>query len=184
MRTFLYLIGEPGVGKTTLMRTLTDGHAPWVTHAPFPHIVYDDGGVAQIGVNREAFSGTDGLSMSIQPKVTEWLQQRPYRHLLAEGDRLANAKFFRAVAEAGYELRVAYLVGQDAAAARRLARAQTMHFAPQDPGWVEGRKTKVRNLAMEFSALPLNADLPPEALALVLRRTRWDPFALMEEDVA
>jgi energy-coupling factor transporter ATP-binding protein EcfA2 len=177
MRAMLYIVGEPGVGKSTLMRALTDGHTQHQQLSPVPHIIYGDGDATEIGVSRGAFSGTDGLAMSIQPRIEEWLMQRPYRQLLAEGDRLANAKFFRAVRDAGYELRLVHLAGSEVAATRRASRASEMHFAPQDPAWVKGRQTKVQRLSEAFNALVLDAAEPPDGWLQVLRDGGWNPLA-------
>jgi hypothetical protein len=156
----VYLIGEPGSGKTTLMAELV-GRLEWKQEAePIPHIWYGDGVACQIGVRREGFAGTDGLSMSIQPKAVAWILNRPATLVLAEGDRLANDGFFKAAKRAGYALWLVYLnLPPELAVERRAARGST-----QNATWLAGRVTKVKRLAERWYHLTLPAEEPPEAL--------------------
>ena len=62
----VYVIGYPGSGKTTAMRSVVDGLASRVEEKPFKHTIYD-GGTVQLGYEREAHGGTDGLSFNVQP---------------------------------------------------------------------------------------------------------------------
>lgn len=180
MRRFIYFIGEPGSGKTTLVSALTAGHPSHPMPKPVPHSVYDDGGIAQIGVNRGDFSGTDALAMSIQPQVEDWLQQRPYSMLFAEGDRLSNGKFFRAVIAAGYDLRIAMCEAAMAITAdRRRTRAQAMGRAEQDPTWLKGRASKVIALRREWGERVhrVNTNMPVDHVVGQVREAGCDPFA-------
>lgn len=168
-RPLLYLIGQPGSGKSTLFRTALAGATFTEERQPFLHL--DFGGGIELGGRREQFSGTDMLAMNVQPKVIQWLNQTPARAIIAEGDRLANDSFFRAVVSAGWQLRVVLLDCPDAvAAARRAARGSN-----QNPSWVAGRASKVRRLAVEWvmrSADRLDATRPPAELAEQLRSYR------------
>ncbi len=148
----LYIIGEPGVGKSELVAALTDGWTPIEVDDPFPHRVYPIGAdgqpqeVVELGRRRERFSGTDALSMAVQPKVMEWLPAAKPAMLIAEGDRLANDKWLNLLLSNGYELRLVLLSGPGAAARRRLQRGSR-----QDPAWLVSRQTKVRRLAQRFA---------------------------------
>lgn len=179
MKRFYYFIGEPGVGKTTLVSALIGERSGYAMREPVPHIVYGDGGIAQIGVARDQFGGTDGLAMNIQPKVVEWLNQQPYSTIFAEGDRLANGKFFRAVEDAGYALRVIVVeAGAAVAADRRAARAAALGKA-QNETWLKGRQSKVLTLAREFRGKTHHVlnNLPPVVAVQDLRAADCDPFA-------
>lgn len=162
----LYIVGEPGVGKSSVMRALTST----LRSAPV-----DVGGVplravsvngqswhaAELGVRRPAFSGTDAMSMSVQPKVVRLLDASPFPLLVAEGDRLANGKFFDAVQAAGWELAVVHLwAPPETLAARRAGRGDR-----QDAKWVQGRATKVARLVAAYSALPIQATAPAMVIA-------------------
>ena len=121
------------------MRALTStlGSVQW--QQPVPHravfLPHKAPHAAEIGVRREAFSGTDGLAMSIQPKVVEWVRTEPYPLLLAEGDRLGNGNFFAAMQAIGVELHVLHVwVPPETLAARRAGR----------PAWCDASWATVR----------------------------------------
>jgi len=163
-----YIYGEPGVGKSTLVAALTEGLEPEATDSPVPFLRYDCG-VVELGRRREDFSGTDAMSMSIQPKVVAFLKAIRPRLVLAEGDRLANAKFFNAVEALGYVVHKYQLWGLRVAAAQRAARG-----SKQDETWLLGRQTKVANLRRVVGGVILPAGAPLGEL--VERMT--DPVAM------
>lgn len=161
----MYIIGEPGAGKSTLMRAIFEGVPSVQVAARVPHIAYHRTGhasAAQLGKEREnGFGGTDAMAMSIQPKVLAWLASEPYPLIVAEGDRLGNDKFFREVRDQGHKLDVVLLgVPPEYAAERRARRGST-----QDDTWLKGRQTKVTNLAQEWATVRLDGTLPPDRLA-------------------
>ncbi len=148
MKHALYIIGEPGAGKSTLVETLT-GDALVVTgRKPLAHRTYltAAGGVTELGAREPGrFGGTDALSMSAIVQAEAWVTDGSWPAgslLMAEGDRLACDRFFNALLAGGWQLRIAHLdVPPEVAAARREARGSA-----QDPAWVRGRRTKVANL--------------------------------------
>jgi len=164
MPELLYLIGFPGAGKTTLLSKCLEGIPSTTVLDPFAHVVYPGG--AQLGKVRGTFSGTDALSLSVQPKVVKWLSHRPYENIVAEGDRLANERFFQSVQEYGYHLTVVYLdIPPWTAAERRAERGSN-----QNPAWVRGRQTKVAGLASRYvrPVWWLDGCLPAKKLAETL----------------
>jgi predicted ABC-type transport system involved in lysophospholipase L1 biosynthesis ATPase subunit len=172
----LYLIGQPGSGKSTLAAALTDG-LDWIesTH-PFAHraCLAPGGTVVELGARREKFSGTDALSMNVQPKVVEWLGSSAPGLVLGEGDRLANDKFFKKAMGLGWNVRLAYLAVPSAVAEeRRLARAAALGADPQGPVWVKGRVTKNRRLAETWASFMyrLDANQPTVKILADLIRT-------------
>lgn len=152
----LYVIGEPGIGKTTLVAQLT-GERPWEVHAgPIPH--QRRGPVAMPGKPRAAFGGTDTLGMSIARKAEAWVMGLPAPVILGEGDRLAYGRFFDVAASAGYRVHLLYLYGAPGLAAQRRARRQaTLGTKPQNETWVKGRASKAARLAAEFGAVRVEA---------------------------
>lgn len=165
----LYLIGQPGAGKTTLLARCLDGLHGETSFIGVPHIRYYQHAPAytkgregtimlqsigrkatgiQLGRERDRFGGTDTLALNIQPLVVKFLDaiirdRSPWgQNVVAEGDRLANAKFFNLVREMGIDLTVACLVTPDTlAAARREERG-----SQQNESWLAGRRTKVLGL--------------------------------------
>jgi len=158
MKHALYIVGEPGVGKSTLASAITAGTEVVMTCAkPLAHRHYRNR-VTELGAWRESFSGTDALGMAVQPVAVTFLHDPTCQDLLmAEGDRLANDGFLNAVLAAGYDLTILALVGARAAARRRAARGTA-----QDPKWVAGRQTKVANLMERWGSrvTVLDATLP------------------------
>ena len=143
--SLLYVIGYPGSGKTTSVRSALKGLEGRVEDAPFKHTVYADGTV-QLGYEREVYGGTDGLSFNVQPKVIAWLPQCTASLVIGEGDRLANNSFFRAVQEQGRWLKLAHIKVSELVALRRI-----MQRGPTfDPAWIRGRMTKVDNLVAQW----------------------------------
>jgi energy-coupling factor transporter ATP-binding protein EcfA2 len=126
-----YVIGAPGAGKTTLIDHLTRALPVDVAEQPFAHRSYDCG-VLEIGRRRKGgFSGTDALAMSVQPQVQQLVEGVRPKLLLAEGDRLANAKFFDFLIGLGYDLTVYVLDGPKVVVQRGLRGSD------QEATWLE-----------------------------------------------
>lgn len=153
----LYLIGPPGVGKTTGLRRALDGSVfrevirrPFHHEAWFPHPGEMDAPAGYtLGVHDApgGFAGTDALPMNVQPRVLGWLfdlsSPPTDRVVVGEGDRLANMKFLLPARNQGWKVTVCRLTGSpEALQARRDARGSN-----QDRTWIKGRETKVENLA-------------------------------------
>ena len=166
----IYLVGQPGSGKSTLMAALTKGLVRSPMDDPgtlVPHDVLVDRVTssvvgAEIGKQRGAFSGTDALASSIIDKAVPWVQSQPYDLLLAEGARLANKRFIQASADAGYAVMLG-LLDHDAAEGWRKKRSKALG-REQNPSWVKGRLTASRRLADAYpSALVVaGAVIAPE----------------------
>lgn len=151
----MYVIGEPGVGKSTFVNYLTDGLPHESTDRPFGYRVLDCGQgryVYELGVRRPDFPGTDALGMAVQPDVVAWLDMMRPGRVLAEGDRLGNAKFLHAARAMGYTLHVVALAGADVAERQRRLRG-----SDQSPAWLKGRQTKILRLVETFDVQTIRA---------------------------
>lgn len=158
-RHALYLIGEPGSGKSTLMEYLT-ADLPYEEYdQPFAFRRYDCGPL-ELGKRRDKFSGTDALALNVQPAVERWVEGILPALLLAEGDRLANDKFWAHLIELGYTLHIYQLWGPQAAARQRLDRG-----TQQDERWIAGRVTKVTGLRKRWGGIVLPVGAPLAELA-------------------
>lgn len=160
MSSLLYLIGEPASGKSTLMAALTKGLGGEVKTVPYVSWTEYDSKIAQIGKVREQFSGTDALGMAAQNHVIGWLADQPYKFLVAEGDRLANRKFFAAVMNQGHNLCVVVLQPPDDVLERRRKKRNKELGKEQDERWLKTRKTKVSNLVAEADMVLDATDIP------------------------
>jgi hypothetical protein len=150
MSTLVYVMGEPGAGKSTLMATYT---AQWqrVT-APTGAVARDwllnEQGVlvaVELGKRRGAFSGTDALPMAVIGPACAYLQTHEAPLILAEGARLANRRFLLAAQDAGHDVILVWL-DHDEAEGWRNDRAAALGTT-QNAAWVKGRKTSSHNLA-------------------------------------
>jgi hypothetical protein len=98
--------------------------------------------------------------MSIQPKALAWVAGSPYPLIVAEGDRLANRRFFDTVQLVGLDLTVVLLdTPPTVAAERRAARSGSQHHS-----WVQGRITKTHRLADAYQAVRLAGPCAAEDL--------------------
>ena len=161
-----YLIGEPGAGKSTLVRAITEGIEHEDRAKPFAHTVYRRDGrtvAAQLGKDHPKFPGTDRLSMSVQPVAIDWLMSAPAPFVFGEGDRLASGGFFAALTEWTDEWTLLHLATPpETAAGRRADRG-----GGQSEAWLKGRQTKVGKLVAlhQDRLVTLDGSLPVEELA-------------------
>lgn len=174
--TLVYLIGPPGVGKSTTMNRLTAGCARSHKAKPVSHEALVDPATAdtvavELGKARPGFPGTDTLPMNVSPTAAAWIAERPHQLVVAEGDRLAHIGFLDAARAAGYEVVLAYLHAPDTTVDARCAQRGSQ----QNDSWRRGRATKAANLADKAEAAGhtvLRVDTAtanPAAVATLLR---------------
>lgn len=156
----VYVIGAPGVGKSMLMNALTGScwREPCENGVPHcqlwtPSQELRQGGAPrclalELGRRRTEFSGTDALSLSIQPRAVAWLSTHPHGLVLGEGDRLGNVSFLDSMRGAGVHVTLVHLGLPDEILVQRWAAAR----AAQNPAWRAGRRTKAYNTAHTWAA--------------------------------
>jgi hypothetical protein len=156
--TAVYVVGAPGVGKTTLMHRLLAG-----TERGEPEPVGHNGmrveplrrggslvGV-HVGVSRPDFGGTDALGMAVAPDAVRWLDDpdAPYarERVWGEGARLGIPAFLRALAGRGPTTVVLLTLPPDVLAERHAGRGSA-----QDETWRKGAATRAENAAIAAAA--------------------------------
>lgn len=173
MRTLTYVIGAPGVGKSTAVSAairLLGWGSPRQEAKPFMHQVYawDDAIVLGRQGGTE-FTGTDTLSLGVNPKAVAFVAARPAETIVGEGDRLANRRFLEEAAR-HYAVSLVTIEAPPVTAYRRmLERADRLGVKPQTESWWNGRCTKIRNLRgwahPGVTHAVVNGDATPEAVA-------------------
>lgn len=150
----LYIVGAPGVGKSSVARAL---RTPWdqevLRHDPVPHTLlrHPASGTAhglELGVPRENFPGTDALSMSIGPHATAFLRDKcgPFAFALGEGARLATRPFLGTLATAGVRVTLVHLRADP----ELLEERWRARGAKQNPSWRKGAETRAWGITQWF----------------------------------
>ena len=151
MSNIVAIGGEPAVGKTTLMRNFLSNYSPWLQfkfkklyghYNKELHLV-----ILGVYSAKEVFSGTDRLSMAVQPDFEEfidrnnknWQKHNSSYNILFEGDRLFNLKTIKKV-ENCMNLKV-YLLESKHVDSRHKDRNDN-----QSEKFIKGRQTKINNI--------------------------------------
>lgn len=176
MNKLAYIFGQPGSGKTTLMRAVcATGQPLYEANAPIKHRAFMSqyGTFSVLGADAAPFGGTDTLSYTAVGDSPRWLRElagcKAGKLVFGEGDRLANLRFFAEAAK-HYRVFAFYLAcGNDIAKSRRVSRAKKHNLSLQSESWLKGRVTKHANLAAKHAgSILLDARQPPESLAAIV----------------
>lgn len=178
-RHLIYLIGEPGSGKTTLMRAATAEYPRIEFAKPIAHeMLFNPAGLAvaiELGKNRPPFSGTDTLGMSAITAAEHLIRTTYVPVILAEGARLANNRFLTNAHQYNYQIHLILITSQHAPQ-RRQQRGTT-----QNPAWIKGATTRANNLHQnnrnpKFTYTTINTDntdtptTPTQQLQTLIRK--------------
>jgi GTPase SAR1 family protein len=169
----IYLIGQPGSGKTTLTKEFQKDWAKVNMYdRPFKYQEYQApklGRMYSLGWDREHFSGTDTLGntvITLMPGFYEEAAQEAVT-IYGEGDRLASRTFFQLAKQYG-TLHLFYLNTDDATAQNRREARSAETGKTQNPTWAKGRATKHRNLANEYGAIALPGGITSSEITKIM----------------
>lgn len=148
----LYLIGAPGVGKSTVAREVTSGwDKELIKSHPVPHSRLLHPATrrclgVELGVPRTDFPGTDALAMDIGPRALQFLSSHLTPFALGEGSRLATRPFIGGLAQVGVAVTLVRLTADE----ELLTRRWQERGAKQNPSWRKGARTRADRLAEWF----------------------------------
>jgi uridine kinase len=151
--------GEPGCGKTTLMWKIIDRFNFEPKYESFklvPYLQYENIFILGKYEKGEVFSGTDRMSMAVQPEAIKFLESLPENSLvLYEGDRLFTSSFLENCVEK-YDTNIIYLeTNKETRKERYKERGSN-----QNENWLAGRESKISNILTNF-VLMFNIDKHP-----------------------
>lgn len=139
--------GEPGAGKSTLMNEILDKYSWKLEYDKVKLVPYltNTDGVYVLGKYFEegqTFSGTDRMSMAVQPEAIKFLASLPSDSIvLFEGDRLFTASFLEHCLD-NYDLEIIYLETDKSIREERYKE----RGSNQNETWLQGRETKIANI--------------------------------------
>ena len=144
--------GIPASGKTSLMRLLKSkmGKSKTFKFGKLSGEYYTND-VFLLGIyDKELFSGTDRLSMAVQPdavKFIKYLEENKTNYtIIFEGDRLYNGKFIDEIIKTKYKLYI-LTAKEEIVEKRHINRQDT-----QSSTFKKSRYTKVNNLISKYGS--------------------------------
>jgi len=146
--------GEPGAGKSTLMKQIlytfkmepVFDKVKLVPYHKSPDKEYYILGKYEEG---QVFSGTDRMSMAVQPEAVKFLASLPKDSIvLFEGDRLFTASFLEHCVE-NYETNIIYLSTDKSVRQERYKE----RGSNQNETWLQGRETKIANILSNMTLM-------------------------------
>lgn len=144
--------GNPGSGKSTLMKRLIECYTPEKKYDAFKLVPYlQKNNIYILGKydEGEVFSGTDRMSMAVQPEAIKFLASLPDDSVvLYEGDRLFTASFLEDCAEK-YNLKIIHLSTNTEIREQRYKE----RGSNQNATWLQGRESKINNILTNMSLL-------------------------------
>lgn len=144
--------GEPGAGKTTLMKEVIkyfNLEPKYDAYKLVPYLQKDNIYVLGKYEEGEVFSGTDRMSMAVQPDAIKFLATLPADSIvLFEGDRLFTSSFLEDCLEK-YDLKIIYLSTKKETRQERYKD----RGSNQNETWLQGRETKISNIMTNMTLM-------------------------------
>lgn len=143
----LWVVGEPAVGKTSMIRLILGDLDSYKRTKPKWTIREPDGAIVAAGhYTGDRFDGADRVPYAgAQDCLDVWREilQRKARLTILDGDRFSNAKVVEFFADKAVRRAVVQLTASERiCAARRKARG-----TEQNEAWVKGRRTKAERFS-------------------------------------
>jgi hypothetical protein len=169
MSAVLWLVGEPGVGKTTIARPLLGSYGAQTDVWRRPKFtVFGQIACAAGHWTGAPFDGADTVPVGdIKPAVGAWadLLAGKVRLTVFDGDKFSTASTVERVRARLPEARLVcahFVATPDLAAERRLLRG-----SKQNEAWLKGRRTKSARFAEAFPGVVLTLDASKAPSALI-----------------
>ena len=144
--------GEPGSGKTTLMRQMINDlsvEPKYNSYKLVPYLQKDNIYILGKYEDGELFSGTDRMSMAVQPEAIKFLATLPSNSIVFfEGDRLFTASFLEHCLD-NYDLKIIYLSTKKEIRQNRYKD----RGSNQNKTWLQGRETKINNILTNMNLM-------------------------------
>ena len=144
--------GEPGAGKSTLMKEIISKFN-WIKVYDevklVPYLQYDCNYILGKYDEGETFSGTDRMSMAVQPEAVKFLASlHKDSVVLFEGDRLFTSTFLEHCVN-NYNTDIIYLETDKAVRQERYKE----RGSNQNETWLQGRETKIANILSNMTLM-------------------------------
>lgn len=169
----LFIIGDPGCGKSSLVLKMLQSFGSYTAHryGLLDYMEFSDVIVLGKYNSGDLFGGTDKLSNAVIDDAERFLEVNR-KLILLEGDRLANTRFIDRCKALG-ELRLVTLKLNAALLQERREARAFEYGKTQNPTWLAGRESKVRNLQRLFNAEVWQVDTNEQVNAAVQNFTEW-----------
>ena len=144
--------GEPGAGKSTLMKRIIEHYnmePKYDSYKLVPYLQKNNIYVLGKYEESEVFSGTDRMSMAVQPEAIKFLGTLNSNSVvLYEGDRLFTSSFLEDCVDK-YDTTIIYLSTDKNVRQERYKE----RGSNQDETWLRGRESKIANIMTNMTLM-------------------------------